>query len=284
MPKPFDATVKDLAQQGPADFVAFFDRPTSRPVQMLNVDLSTVTTAADVVLGIGDPLEEILHLDAQASASGDLHRDVLAYNALLHRTHRVPVHSLVLLLRPAARHPNLHGSIQYAASSGRGKMDFAFEIVRLWEVQSSSLLESGLGTLPLAVLGQLPETAGLDDGLAAVIQQLTERMDREAAPDQARRLLTAAYVLTGLRVPREQAFQLFRGVRAMRESDTYQAILDEGSVTELHRTLLRLGRKRFGEPKPAVRETLLAMQNREHLEELTERLLDVSSWDELLAE
>ncbi len=55
MSKPYDATIKDLAAQGPADFVACFDGPTSRSVTLLNVDLSTVTTAADVVFGIGYP-------------------------------------------------------------------------------------------------------------------------------------------------------------------------------------------------------------------------------------
>lgn len=74
----------------------------------------------------------------------------------------------------------------------------------------------------------------------------------------------------------------------MRDSDTYQAILEEGiekgSVTELHRTLLRLGRKRFGDPTPAVRESLLTIQNLDRLEWLTERLLDAASWNDLLAE
>ncbi|MFO7906237.1 MAG: hypothetical protein R6U98_26505 [Pirellulaceae bacterium] len=87
MPKPFDATIKDLAALGPADFVSRFAGPTTLPVQLLNVDLSTVTTAADVVFGIGEPLAEILHLDAQASASATKHLDVLAYNALLHRAY-----------------------------------------------------------------------------------------------------------------------------------------------------------------------------------------------------
>ena len=67
--KPYDATIKDLAAVGPADFVSWFDGPTTQTVTLLNVDLSTVTTAADVVFGIGEPVAEILHLD------------VFAYNA-----------------------------------------------------------------------------------------------------------------------------------------------------------------------------------------------------------
>jgi predicted transposase YdaD len=115
---------------------------------------------------------------------------------------------------------------------------------------------------------------------------MVERLEREAPPNQADRLLTAAYVLTGLRLPRAAAFQLFQGVRAMRESDTYQAILEEGreeGLNALRRALLRLGRKRFGEPDEETRQAICAIRDPDRLEELSERLLDVSTWDELLA-
>jgi hypothetical protein len=69
----------------------------------------------------------------------------------------------------------------------------------------------------------------------------------------------------------------------MRESDTYQAILDEGEVRGLQHTLLRLGRKRFGEPDESVRQAVLGITDLERLARLTEDLLDVSSWQELLA-
>lgn len=177
--KPFDATIKDLAAQGPADFVTCFDGPTTRPVRLLNVDLSTVTTAADMVFAIGDPLAEILHLDAQAGPSATKHLDVLAYNVLLHRTYRVPVHSGVLLLRPQAQHPNLSGSVRYAARPGRGRMEFEFEVIRLWEIPADDLLRSALATVPLAVLGKLPEVLRLEDALADVIQRLAQRLQQE---------------------------------------------------------------------------------------------------------
>jgi hypothetical protein len=72
----------------------------------------------------------------------------------------------------------------------------------------------------------------------------------------------------------------------MRESDTYQAILDEGreeGLNALRRALLRLGRKRFGEPDEETRQAICAIRDPDRLEELSERLLDVSTWDELLA-
>src|SRR4051812_8380317 len=49
MSKPYDATVKDLAGLDPARFLAGIDAPTPLPVRLLNVDLSTVTAATDVV-------------------------------------------------------------------------------------------------------------------------------------------------------------------------------------------------------------------------------------------
>ena len=72
----------------------------------------------------------------------------------------------------------------------------------------------------------------------------------------------------------------------MRESDTYQAILDEGReegvVKGVQRTLLHLGRKRLGEPDEAARRALLDITDLDRLDRLSERLLDVSTWQELV--
>ena len=77
----------------------------------------------------------------------------------------------------------------------------------------------------------------------------------------------------------------------MRESVTYQAILEEGEAKgkaegmaeEAKRILLRIGQKRFGPPGEAIVATIARIRDHEQAEALTERLLDVSSWDELLA-
>src|SRR5438270_13509430 len=47
----FDATLKDMARHSPHGFLAAFDRPPTSPVRLLNVDLSTATSPADLVLG-----------------------------------------------------------------------------------------------------------------------------------------------------------------------------------------------------------------------------------------
>jgi predicted transposase YdaD len=236
-------------------------------------------------------LQEIVHLDFQSSASATKHADIAAYNILLYRQHLVPVHSIVILLRPQAAHPNLHGVVTYAARPGRGRMAFDYEVIRLWEWPTSELLAGDIGALPLAILGKLPPGVELQAGLADVVQRLIERLDREAPADKSRRLVTAAYVLAGLRVPRQVALELFKGVRNMRESDTYLAIVEEGMekgmekgrLEEVKKMILRLGRKTLGAPGKRATADLDAITDIDRLETLLERLSDVKTWRELLA-
>jgi hypothetical protein len=278
---PFDATLKDLARAYPADFLTAFDRPPQGPLALLNVDLSAVTTAADLVVGVGAPLAEIVHIDLQSSAAWK-HADVLVYNALLYAEYHAPVHSIVILLRPQAARSNLNGAVSYAVRSGRGSMNFAYEVVRVWEWPADNFLAGALGTAPFAMLGALPEGVPLPDALTGLAQRLIERLDREAPPDQARRLLTSAFLLTGLRVKRDVARQVFRGVRAMKDSDTYLAILEEGEEIRAKKDILRLGQERFGRPDESTTAKLNGMNDLDRLDRVIGRLLSATSWQDLL--
>src|SRR5437879_4694250 len=168
----FDATLKDMGRDSPRGFLAAFDRPPTGPVKVLNVDLSTVTATADLVLGLGEPLEEVVQLDFQSSAAAWKHADLLVYHALLFAHYHVPVHTAIILLRPEAAHANTNGVIRYAPRPGRGNMDFGYEVVRLWERPAEELLRGDLGVAPLAVLGRLPENLSLENGLTVIAQRL----------------------------------------------------------------------------------------------------------------
>jgi predicted transposase YdaD len=288
----FDATLKDLVQAYAADWLGVLDQPPTGPVEVLTPDLSTLTAFSDIVLRTGDAL---LHFDFQSGPDSALPRRVLLYNVLLYDGYELPVHSVVILLRPRADRGDLTGTLSYAARPGRGRLEFSFEVIRLWQVPVERLLASGLGTLPLAVLAQMPAGRTLDEALPEVIARLIERIESETPAEQGRILLTATYVLMGLRLSRQRAIELFQGVRKMRDSDTYQAILDEGRAEgliqgeargraeEARQLLLRLGRKRLGEPEATVEAAVQAINDLERLELLAERVSDVKSWPELLA-
>lgn len=278
----FDATLKDMGRDSPVGFLTAFDRPPTEPVKLLNVDLSTVTTMADLILGLGEPLNEIIQMDFQASASAWKHADVMAYHALLFAHYHVPVHTIVILLRPEAAHANLTGSIEYAPRPRSGSMNFSYEVVRVWERPAEELLAGDLGVVPLAMLGKLPDGVSLEDGLTAVAHQLVERLTMEAPPERATKLLTEALLLTGLRVRRDKAVKIFRGVRIMQESDTYLMILDEGEEKRARKDILIIGEERIGPPEEAVKSQLNAITNLERLERMVRRSAKAVSWQEIL--
>ncbi|MCI0461801.1 MAG: hypothetical protein L0Z62_33030 [Gemmataceae bacterium] len=68
----------------------------------------------------------------------------------------------------------------------------------------------------------------------------------------------------------------------MHDSDTYQAILDEGAVKQAHKMLLRLGQKRFGPASAEVVAGLKAIEDLERLERMSDRVLEASSWEQFL--
>lgn len=278
----FDATLKDLGRESPHGFLAAFDRPPTLPVKLLNVDLSTVTRAADLVLGFGEPLQEIVHLEFQSSAAVWKHADLLAYNALLYAHHHVPVHTIVILLRPQADHPNLDGKLCYAPRPERGKMEFGYEVVGLWERPAEELLSGDVALVPLAVLGQLHELASLAEGLGAVVQRVVERLTSETPPELAKKLLTETLLLMGLRVNRDVAITIFRGVRMLEESDTYLMILEQGEERATRENLLTFGASRFGACGEDVRSQLCAITDLGRLKRMVGRAGTAANWQEIL--
>ena len=103
MPLIFDASLKFLFENCIFDFLQFFlQRTIVPPARMLNVDLSTLTLSSDAVLGLGDPLELIIDLSFQSGPDPDLLSRIMLYHAVLYNKYRLPVHSIVVLLRKEA--------------------------------------------------------------------------------------------------------------------------------------------------------------------------------------
>ena len=134
-------------------------RESAGAVRLLNVDLSTVTTAADVVVGCGAPLEEVVHLDFQSSAAAWKHADVLAYNALLFRAYHVTVHSIIILLRPQAALEAFAEAARLAHHLGGAEQEF---MARHNEGYAAFLLGDTGEVLASSTLEEMAEPAGID--------------------------------------------------------------------------------------------------------------------------
>lgn len=291
MAKPFDATTKQLVEAQPQAWLAFVGLGDALSAEVIEADLSTVTADADRVLRVnGPPAPFLAHLEFQAGYDRAMGERLLRYNVLLRYRHGLPVRSIVLLLRREADGPALTGAVRDGTETEQNLLHFRYRVVRVYEQPVEAVLAGGLATLPLAPLADVSPSA-----LPGVVRRMEERIGAEAAPDQAGMLWTAAYVLMGLKYPAALVTQLLKGVRQMKESATYQAILQEGRAEgeargeewgraeEARALIVRLGRKRFGSPDAATEAALGAITSRERLEQLAERLLEAESWSELLA-
>jgi predicted transposase YdaD len=291
MPKPFDAVLKGLLERSPPDWPALADLPPSA-VAVIDADVSTFSGATDKVLRVHGPPASILHFDFQAGPDRTVPRRAHGYNALLEDRHETPVRSVIVLLRPEADLSNLTGVYERGFPGEPAYLTFRYQVIRVWRLPVERLLAGGLGTLPLAPLSAVTE-AELPGVVGRMKQRLRGRPGAEVSD-----LWTATYVLMGLRFEPPLVDRLLRGVVAMEESTTYQAILakgkaegrdegwdegrDEGRLQEAKRWLLLMGRERFGEPDARVTAAVEALDDPERLEQLGLRLLKVASWQKLL--
>jgi hypothetical protein len=281
MPYPFDATLKEILSLRPEDCAAVFDLPRTAPAQTLNVDLSTISAATDVAFGFGSPLEEVVDLNFQSGFDPSVAARLHLYNAAFHLRFQVPVRSVLILLRPKADGDRITGKLAYTC--GGNGVEFEYGVVRMWQEAVEPFLHGGLGLLPLATLCRMPDEKPLAEALREVVREIDRRLIQECEHPQAVRLMTAAFILTGLRAKKENLASIYQGVRVMHESTAYDEAVEEGCVKATHRVLLKLGRKLLGPADPSVELALTSVQDVERLERMTEAILTVKSWEELLS-
>jgi Domain of unknown function (DUF4351) len=220
--------------------------------------------------------------DAQFSAiRGCFTHGRVRFNILIRYRHELPVQSIVVLLRREADSPSLSGEFEDHLPSGFLYHSFRYNVLRVWERPVDEILAGNIATLPLAPIARVSSAE-----LPAVIKRMAQRFKTKADPNEIGDYWAATYVLMGLVYPDSIAKALLEGVRKMKESTTYQAILREGKaegrLEEAKRILLRQGRKRFGHPKAAVKSKIDAIADLAQLERLSDRVLDANSWDELI--
>lgn len=153
-----------------------------------------------------------------------------------------------------------------------------------------AILSGGIGLLPLAPISNVTE-AELPDIIRRMEERFTSRRVRRKPKES---LWGATYILLGLRYSAAVAQQLLQGVLGMKESATYQAILQEGlaegqekgraegRVQEAREILVELGTDLFGPPDAPTLAFLQAISEEPGLRALIGRLRTAASWADLL--
>src|SRR4051794_20809645 len=94
----YDAASKHMLQAHPADWLALGGLPAGTSVEVIDADLSAISSAADKIIRVSGPNPYAGHIEFQASWDGDLDARVLVYNTLARRRLSLPVRSVVFLL------------------------------------------------------------------------------------------------------------------------------------------------------------------------------------------
>lgn len=289
MPLPFDATLKSIVAERPDDFAPVFGLPTGERVAPVNVDLSTISAATDVALAYGQPIHSIVDLNFQSGPDAKLPGRLLLYNAALNHRHGVAVRSILVLLRKSADGTHLTGLHAYGSRPNR--VEFHYEVVRLWQHPVDALLKLNPAALPFATLGELPLDRSKVDALREIVLEMIRRLGNETDPAESARLLTAAYTLTALRTSISELSSIYRGVGIVNAPTAWDEAVEagelrgelRGEIQRSHRLLLRLGSKQLGTPDEGVEKELKSIQNLDRLERLADAILSAKSWQELLA-
>ncbi len=281
---PFDTSLKALMQAHPLDWARFAGRPITGPVELIDTDLSTIAAEADKVLRISGLHTFLLHLELQSTYDPHLPDRVLMYNDLLTYRHDLPVMSVVILLRPAADGRNMSGVVSRHVEGEAPYLEFRYRVVRIWEVPVDDVLTWGTGALPLA-----PLAAGADKRLPDVLVEMDRRIQSETSEREIGELWAITNTLMGLKYPRDTVSQILRGVRRMRESVTYQMILEEGRVEgraegkleAMQRVLALLGEQRFHLSPEVAQSAVSQVRSAERLDELLRKACVAQSWEEV---
>jgi hypothetical protein len=234
MPKPFDATMRQLIELGPAAWLRFLHIPVADPdrVKVIDSNVSTVTAETDKILWIDDPAPWIEQIELQAARDLGLGDRVHLYSTLVGYSRKVPVNTTIVLLRPAADGPELTGTFEKRNRQGDVYDWFRYNVVRIWQRPVAEVLAAGLPVLPLAPVSDVgPEE------LPQVLLAISERLRHETGPEQAATIWAATRVLMGLRFSKEQVDGFTKGVAAMilgirgiEESSVYQDIFAKGEA------------------------------------------------------
>ena len=291
----FDTSLNQLIDLRPEEWATFFAARAGvppGPVEVLDTDLSS-TLQADKLFRVNGSVPAALHLEFESSGRLGIPERLLRYNVAARAVlGSIPVHSVLVLLRPEANASDLTGTLEAPGADGRPYLTFRYTVVRVWQESADALFAAGPSLAPLALL-----TNEAIAEPATAVHRFGDRLQADPGAGTLKEdVVTLAYFLSGLRDPDRHIGRMLMGLKnILEDSWTYQHTLNEGRVKGKaegkvegalegeRNVLLIMGRKRFGAPPPEREAELAAITDRARLDRMAERILDAAGWDDLLA-
>lgn len=293
MAKGYDASSKTLIHERPLDWLklAGFPLPTvPNGISIVNADLAIVSPASDKLLRVeAGPDTYLAHFEFQSSADPSLDQRVLLYNVIGRWWHRIPVRSVVILLRKTALSSTVKSGVSEWLSDD-ANLAFRYRLIRVWELPFDGLLDGPIGTMPLAPIANIrPEQ------LPGVMAKIGQRLKQVPPVQRPSDVWAATRILLGLRYSDHLVEKLMLNLLDMEESSTYQAIIKKGrqeghaegiaagKIAGERQLLIRLATAKLGTPSRAVLARINAISTLAEIERLGSRIFDANNWKQLLS-
>ena len=220
----FDVATKELVWEDPSAWLQRLGIACDGAVELIDSDITTLTASADKVIRVLGPEPYLVNIELHSYHDAGLARTLWYRQVALDYRHDLTVLTVIVLLCKEANSPHLTGTYERHVPGGFQTNCYNYRVVRLWQDDPELYLNSSVTLVPLAPLANVTPTE-----LPSLIQRMKERIGEQPRP-QAAKLITAAYLLLGLRYEDDFANQLFEGIEVMKESTTYQSILERGSA------------------------------------------------------
>ena len=285
MSQPFDAMMKQLLDQYAIDWIEWLaprvGLPAETEVEPFESDLSSIKATADKVFRLKPPGEGYLLIEPQSYWDSQLPNRLHFYASQILHNYGGPVYTIAILLRPLANSPAITGVFEDWHSDGSLYLHFRYLPIRVWELSAETLINGPLGSAPLALL-----TNEASSRLKEYVTRLDERLEaEESSVEDRRQILVATFLLMGMRYTHAETLNVFTGVKSMRESSTYMAILEEGEqkgrLEERRVAIIELLEDRFGTVPSDVQERIQAIADMAHLKALLLQTVHIASLNEL---
>ena len=271
----YDNICRYLATEYPAEFVRWLLNLDSISIQPLPTELSLEPIRSDALYFLPER-NQILHLEFQTvpASKPPLPVRMLDYWVRLYRQYECPIEQVVIFLKET------NSEAVYVEQLAVGRTRHSYQVVRIWEQDSTTLLNSQ-ALLPLAVLARA-------DSSTTLLEQVAARVDMIEEPNQQRNISACVEVLARLKFD-ENLIRQFLREDLMRESPLYQEILQEGVQQGIQQGIqqgevtltLRLLTRRLGSVPPQLRSQIQQLSTTQ-VEDLGEALLDFSSTQDLV--
>ena len=291
LPSLIDRSVKALFRECPGAVIRLAGmhvEPANIRVEDPNLNLPELRADHVFVIQIDEEAgPRAIYLEYQLEPDANLLPSWCAKWGGLNRQLEMPVILLVLYLQRGDRatFPD-----HYTVQAGVLETKLTFPVIRLWD-HTARIRNGELPELaPLLLLCEETPTEETVREEVALIHAATLPIETQGE------LLGIALLLASRLFARERLLAIFEedfemiqdvGIVGdwLQEREAKGKAIGEakGKAEGVLETLMLLGRKRFGEPKPDLLEALEAIPSSEVLQQLAIRLLEVENWEELMA-